>query len=155
MNRSGICYRCGRSWCLCRNTVRRGFWIRECRREMSSELWSESVSVCSVSSRVWEDNRLLCRFRWRSFIMSVNTFDNCTVYRLMTSMTSQLEGKTSIELLHKRVSFSSVFQPQIFRSSLKIMKQRYFWKKCTFWPFAIHIKPPRQYLNHKQCDKTL
>ncbi len=51
--------------------------------------------------------------------------------------------------------FSSVFQPQIFRSSLKIMKQRYFWKKCTFWPFAIHIKHPLQYFNHKQCDKTL
>ncbi len=34
-----------------------------------------------------------------------------------------LEGKTSIELLHKRVNFSSVSQPQIFRSPLKRIKQ--------------------------------
>ncbi len=37
-----------------------------------------------------------------------------------------LEGKTSIELQHKRVNFSSVSQPQIFRSPLKRIKQRHF-----------------------------
>ncbi len=36
------------------------------------------------------------------------------------------EGKTSIELLHKRVNFSSVTQPQIFLSPLKRIKHRYF-----------------------------
>ncbi len=66
-----------------------------------------------------------------------------------------LEGKTSIELQHKRLSFSSVSQPQIFRSPLERIKQRYFWTKCEFWPFAIHIKHPWQYFNQKQCDKTL
>ncbi len=45
-----------------------------------------------------------------------------------------LEGKKSIELLHKRVHFSSISQPQIFRSPLKRIKQRYFWTKCKFWP---------------------
>ncbi len=33
-----------------------------------------------------------------------------------------LEGKTSIELLHKRVNFSSVSQQQIFRSPLNRIK---------------------------------
>ncbi len=36
-----------------------------------------------------------------------------------------LEGKTSIELQHKPVNFPSVSQPQIFRSPLKRIKQRY------------------------------
>ncbi len=66
-----------------------------------------------------------------------------------------LEGKASIELQHKNVNSSSISQPQIFRSPLKRIKQRYFWTKCKFWPFAIHIKHLQQYLNNKPCDKTL
>ncbi len=55
---------------------------------------------------------------------------------------------TSMSIFH-------VSQPQIFRSPLKRIKQRYFWTKCKFWPFAIHIKHPWQYFNHKQCDKNV
>ncbi len=95
------------------------------------------------------------------FILPIFRFVFCPSYRsLINSFQSRdriedLKGKTSIELLHKRVNFSSVSQPQIFRSPLKRIKQRYFWTKCKFWPFAIHIKHTRQYFNHKQCDKTL
>ncbi len=66
-----------------------------------------------------------------------------------------LEGKASIELQHKNVNSSSISQPQIFRTPLKRVKRRYFWTKCKFWPFAIHIKHLQQYFNNKPCDKTL
>ncbi len=58
-----------------------------------------------------------------------------------------VEGKTSIELLHKVSQFSSVSQPQIFWSPLHF--------RSKFSTFAIHIKHRQQYFNHKQCNKTL
>ncbi len=61
-----------------------------------------------------------------------------------------LEGKASIELQHKRVDFSSVSQPQILYQLSKEKKLSYFWTKCKFWPFAIHIK---QYFNNKHATK--
>ncbi len=63
-----------------------------------------------------------------------------------------LEGKTSIELQHKRVHFSSVSQPQIFVSPLKRIKKVFLNKMQVL---AICNPYPRQYFNHKQCDKML
>ncbi len=77
------------------------------------------------------------------------------VYKQSRDRLEDLEGKASTELQHKNVNSSSISQPQILRSPLKRMKQSYFWTKCKFWPFAIHIKHLQQYFNNTPCDKTL
>ncbi len=95
---------------------------------MNESAWKKVGGAITVGTVV--ENLLVCgvpSLSHRSTLHTIDSFQSC-------DQLEDLEGKTSIELLHKRVNFSSGSQ---------------------IWPFAIHIKHPQQYFNHKQFNKTL